>query len=147
MSLRVLTGIAGIIFLALGLAGLANPRWVMDFVGYSSATATPMVLGEVRGVYGGLFAVMGLFTLIAAANPAANRGALLLIGMLWFGVCAGRLAGAYLDGSPGLPGYIAASCEFTFGLALTAAALTHRAKIERKRTEPTFPLAAGPTEF
>src|SRR6185295_7215226 len=115
MSTRLITGVAGLIFLALGVAGLVNPHWVMSFVGYP-ATDAPLILGEVRGIYGGLFAVMGLFTLFAAGNPAAHRGALLLIGLLWFGVAGGRLAGAYLDGDPGLPGFIAATFELVFGL-------------------------------
>ena len=147
MSTRFLVGIAGIVFLALGIAGLTNPRWVMDFVGYSAATATVLVLGEVRGIYGGLFAVMGLYTLVAAANPAAHRGALLLIGLLWLGVCGGRLTGFYLDGDPGLPGWIAVGFESFFGLLLTMIALTAKPKPEKRRAEPTFPLAAGPTEL
>lgn len=147
MSMRLLTGLAGLVFFALGVAGLANPRWVMDFVGYSSTTATPQVLGEVRGIYGGLFAVMGLFTLAASANPGANRGAILLIGLLWLGVCGGRVAGAYLDGTPGLPGWIAAAFEFLFGLLLISVSLAAKPRPEKKRAEPTFPLAAGPTEL
>ena len=148
MSTRFVTGLAGLFFLALGIGGLVNPRWVMDFVGYSSTAATPLALGEVRAVYGGLFAVMGLFTIVAATNPPGNRGALLLIGLLWFGVCGGRLAGAYLDGDPGLPGWIAAGVEFLLGVVMTSVALSAKAKPERKkRVEPTFPLAAGPTEF
>lgn len=147
MSTRFLVGVAGIVFLALGIAGLANPHWVMDLVGYSSASATTLVLGEVRGIYGGLFAVMGVFTLVAATNPAAHRGALLLVGLLWLGVGAGRLAGVYLDGDPGLPGWIAVAFESFFGLLLTLIALLSRPKAEKRRVEPTFPLAAGPTEL
>lgn len=141
-----MTGLAGLVFFALGIAGLANPRWVMDLVGYSSTTATPLVLGEVRGIYGGLFAVMGLFTLVAAANPGANRGAILLVGLLWLGVCGGRVAGAYLDGTPGLAGWIAGAFEFFFGLLLIAVAFSAKPRPEKKRPEPTFPLA-GPTEL
>jgi hypothetical protein len=89
---------------------------------------------------------MGLFTIVSPPIRA-NQGALLLIRLLWFGVCGGRLAGAYLDGDPGLPGWIAAGSEFFFGLILTSISLSARAKPEKKRAEPTFPLAAGPTEF
>lgn len=145
MSTRFLTGVAGSIFLALGLAGLANPQWVMSFVGYPPTTAA-LALGEVRGLYGGLFAVMGLFTLFAATNPSAHRGSLLLIGLMWFGVAGGRLAGAYLDGSPGLPGYIAAGFELVFGLMMVSLARAARVAAEKKRYDPTFPLA-GPTEL
>lgn len=123
----------------------------MDFVGYGSAAATPLVLGEVRGLYGGLFAAMGLFTLFAAANPAGNRGALLLMSLLWLGVCAGRLAGAYLDGDPGLPGWVAAAFEFVFGAGLAVIAFVAKPRGEKPRNEkskasPVVPLA-GPTEL
>jgi hypothetical protein len=147
MSTRFLVGAAGLVFLALGIAGLLNPVWVMDLVGYPSSSPTSLVLGEVRGIYGGLFAVMGLFTMVAAANPAAHRGALLLVGLLWLGVCAGRLVGVYLDGDPGLPGWIAVGFESFFGLLLTLIAAISKPKAEKRRAEPTFPLAAGPTEL
>jgi hypothetical protein len=144
MSTRFLTGLAGVVFLALGLAGLVDPRWVMGFVGYA-AVESPLALGEIRGIYGGLFAVMGLFTLVASTNPGAHRSGLLLIGLLWFGVCGGRLAGAYLDGSPGLPGWIAAAFEFLFGVLMTAVSRS-APTAEKKHYDPTFPLA-GPTEL
>jgi hypothetical protein len=118
----------------------------MDFVGYGSANASPQILGEVRALYGGLFAAMGVFTLIAAANPAANRRALWLVAFLWIGVCAGRLAGAYLDGDPGMAGWIAAGFELFFGLVLAAVALVAKPREEKKATAPVVPLA-GPTEL
>lgn len=148
MNARVVTGFAGIVFLAFGVMGLVHPLWVMDFVGYStSPSPSPLVLGEVRAIYGGLFAALGLFTLVAAANPGANRGALLLVGLLWLGVCAGRLAGAYLDGDPGLPGWIAVGFELFFGLLLALIALVAKPRTEREDEEPLFPLAGGPTEL
>jgi hypothetical protein len=147
MVSRWLVGLAGIVFLALGIMGLLNPLWVMDFVGYSTAGATPLIRGEVRAVYGGLFAAMGLFTLVAAANPGGNRGGLLLVGLLWLGVCGGRLVGAYVDGDPGLPGWIAVGFELFFGLLLAVIALVAKPRAERRQSEPVFPLAAGPTEL
>lgn len=133
-------------FLTLGGLGLAYPRWVMDFVGFGSANVTPQVLGEVRAVYGGLFAAMGAFLVIAAANPAANRRALWLVAFLWLGVCAGRLTGAYLDGDPGMPGWIAAGFELLFGLVLALVALVAKPREEKKAPAPVVPLA-GPTEL
>jgi hypothetical protein len=147
MDTRALTGLAGIVFLGFGIMGLINPLWLMDLVGYSTAAATPLVLGEVRAIYGGIFTVLGLFTLIAAANPGGNRGALLLVGLLWLGICGGRIAGAYLDGDPGLLGWIAAGFELFFGLLLTVIALVARPRDEKGPGEPVFPLAAGPTEL
>jgi hypothetical protein len=147
MSARPVVAFAGLVFLGLGIPGLTHPRWVMEFVGYPAAPPTPQILGEVRAVYGGLFTAMGLFTVVAAANPAANRGALMLVGLLWLGVCGGRLAGAYVDGDPGLPGWIAFTFELFFGLLLALIALLVKPRPEKKAEEPVFPLAAGPTEL
>jgi len=144
--MRWFVGLSGLVFLFFGVMGLLNPLWVMDFVGYSKQGVGPLILGEVRAIYGGLFAAMGLFTLVAAASPGRNRGALLLVGLLWLGVCAGRLAGAYLDGDPGIPGWIAVAFEAFFGIALSLVALLAKPQVER-REEPVFPLAAGPTEL
>lgn len=145
--MRWFVGFSGLVFLFFGVMGLLNPLWVMDFVGYAKEGVGPLVLGEVRAIYGGLFAAMGLFTLLAAANPGRNRGALLLVGLLWLGVCAGRLAGAYLDGDPGIPGWIAVGFEFFFGFALSIVALIAKPQMDKKEAEPVFPLAAGPTEL
>ena len=147
MSIRFIVGLFGIVTLALGIAGLANPRWVMDFVGYSTASVSPLILGEVRGVYGGMFSVMGVFTLLGAVNPVANRRALLVIGLLWLGICAGRLLAIYFDGDPGVSGWIGAGFEFLFGLVPLLASLTAKSKLERKPVEPTIPLVFGPTEL
>jgi hypothetical protein len=148
MSSRVVTALAGIVFLGLGIAGLRDPVWVMNLVGYPTAGATPAVFGEVRAVYGGLFAVMGVFTLFAAGNPARHRGALLLIGLLWLGIFAGRGLGAYLDGDPGLQGWIAAAIEVVFGVTMVLVAALARPRVVEPaaHAEPTFPLA-GPTEL
>jgi hypothetical protein len=47
-----------------------------------------------------------------------------LIGLLWLGVCGGRLLGVSLDGNPGPMGLVAAALELIMGGALLLAALT-----------------------
>jgi hypothetical protein len=124
MSPRVVTIIAGIVITGLGIAGLLYPERVLGLLGLAYANPSHMAsaLGEVRATYGGLFVVMGCFTLFAALDPNAHRSRLLFVGLLWLGMCLGRLFGVYVDGNPGLPGWLAATFELVVGGALVAAA-------------------------
>lgn len=124
MSARGITLTAGIVILLMGLAGLFYPDRVMGLLGFTvlSATQSAAVLGEVRATYGGLFTVMGAAVLLAGLNPAANRGRLLAIGLLWLGACGGRLLGVTVDGNPGVFGWLAVVFEAVMGSALLLAA-------------------------
>ena len=128
MNPRVVAIITGIITTALGLAGLLYPDRVMGVLGFAilNSANTAAVMGEVRATYGGLFVVLGVYTLLTSMDPAAHRSRLLFIGLLWLGACAGRLLGVNLNGNPGLPGWGALVCELLIGGALVAASLTAR---------------------
>ena len=136
MNSRITTVIVGIIILGLGLAGLLYPSRVMGILGYTiiNPSQAAAVLGEVRATYGGLFVVMGVYTLLSAADPVANSGRLLFIGLMWLGACAARLVGVSVDGNPGLPGWAAVVFEVLVGGALVAAAL-----IKPRSTMPIAP--------
>jgi drug/metabolite transporter superfamily protein YnfA len=123
MNARIVTIIVGIIILALGLAGLLYPDRIMGVLGFSilNASQAAAALGEIRATYGGLFVVMGVYTLLAAMDPAAHRARLLFIGLMWLGACAGRLVGVSINGNPGLPGWAAVVFELLVGGALVAA--------------------------
>lgn len=124
MSARSITLTAGVVILLMGLAGLFYPDRVMGLLGFTvlNATQSSAVLGEVRATYGGLFTVMGVAVLLAGMNPAANRGRLLAIGLLWLGACGGRLLGVTIDGNPGVFGWLAVLLEAGMGSALLLAA-------------------------
>jgi hypothetical protein len=126
MNLRIATVIVGIITVALGLLALAFPEFAMKhLLGFAvdPSYSVNAVHSEVRATYGGLFVVMGFFTLLAALDPVAHRARLLFIGFLWLGTGAGRLLGVWLDGNPGLPGWVAVAFEALMGGALVAAAV------------------------
>jgi hypothetical protein len=126
MNARIVTILVGLIILALGLLGLLDPEFAMKHilgVAVDPSRSANAVYGEVRATYGGLFVVMGVYTLLAALDPVAHRARLLFIGLLWLGACAGRLMGAYIDGNPGLPGWAGVAFELFMGGALVAAAL------------------------
>lgn len=145
MNSRIVTLIVGIVTLGLGLAGLLYPDRIMGVLGFTSAsTSRPAaVLGEVRATYGGLFVVLGVYTLLAAREAWARRGRLVFIGLLWLGACGGRLLGVYLDGNPGLPGWAAVAFEFVMGGALVVASTrTPRAPAQ---VAPTMPRSTPPS--
>ena len=123
MNPAVITGIVGGLTLAFGAVGLIRPSLVMSFAGLMpSPDAIPAaVMGEIRAVYGGQLIVIGAFTLQAALAPAAHRARLTFIGLLWLGVCAGRLFGVTVEGSPGLMGWLNAALEFLAGTLLLLA--------------------------
>jgi hypothetical protein len=125
MNPRVVAGALGALTLLMGLYGLAYPAGVLDFVGFQPAVPTEPALayGEARAVYGGLFAVLGGFTLWGAIDPPGKRAALLMAGLLWVGLCAGRSLSIFIDGNPGIMGWIGVIGEAAFGFGLVWAAL------------------------
>jgi hypothetical protein len=126
MNHRLMTAGLGLLITLLGIAGLVAPDRVMAFLGFTilNASKAAAVLGEIRATYGGLFTVMGLYTLQAAFNPGVHRSRLTFIGLLWLGAAAGRLVGVWLDGSPGLFGWLTLAFEVAVGGGLTAVALS-----------------------
>ena len=145
MNSRIVAIIVGIIILALGLAGLFYPDRIMGVLGFSilNASHSAGALGEVRATYGGIFVVMGVYALLAAMDPAAHSARLLFIGLLWLGACGGRLVGAYVDGNPGLPGWVAVAFELLIGGALVAAALI-KPRSTARAAAPVQPLSLQP---
>ena len=142
MNPRWVAIVTGIITTALGLAGLLYPDRVMGILGFAilNSANTAAVMGEVRATYGGLFVVLGVYTLLSAVDPAAQRSRLMFIGLLWLGACAGRLLGVNINGNPGLPGWVAVALELLVGGALVTASLTVRP------TEPSLPVATPTTQ-
>ena len=146
MNLRIATVIVGIITVAFGFLGLVFPEIAMKhLLGFAvdPSHSVNAVLGEVRATYGGLFVVIGAYTLLAALDPAAHRARLLFIGLMWLGACAGRLVGVSINGNPGLPGWAAVVFELLLGGALVAAALI-RPRTTALAAAPVQPTPAQP---
>jgi hypothetical protein len=143
MNARVVTAVAGTIILLLGLAGLFYPERVLAFLGFAIAQPTHPAapLGEVRATYGGIFVVMGVYTLASALDPGRHRGRLVLIALLWLGAFAGRTVGVFRDGNPGLPGWVALLFELMVGGGLLLAAQRAEAPLEEQAATPMAPLA------
>lgn len=120
MNSKAIVAIVGAVTLLFGLGGLFYPESVMRFVGYGyqSPPNAPGTLAEVRGMYGGMLVVAGIFTLLAVPDPRRYQGRLLLLGLLWLGAAAGRLFGIAVDGNPGLFGWGWVLLEIAAGGAL-----------------------------
>ena len=137
MNGRVVTAAIGVLTVALGLAGLIYPLHVMDWVGFSPLMTKPNAgTVEARAVYGGLFLVLGVFTLWAATSPRRHRSELLLIACLWLGLFGGRMVGVSIDGSPGLLNTLGALFELVVGCLLLAAPF-----LNGRTSEPSEPVA------
>ena len=123
MNVRLATALVGGLSLVLGLAGLLYPERVLGLLGFmvQNASHSAAALGEVRATYGGLFTVIGVYTLLSAVDPPAHRARLLLLGLLWLGAFTGRLVGVFADGNPGLFGWLPAAFELVMGGTLVVA--------------------------
>jgi len=122
MNGRAVTAFIGLLTVGMGVIGLLYPLHVMDWVGFSPLMTKPSAgTVETRAMYGGLFLVLGVFTLWAALSPRAHRGELLLIACLWLGIFGGRMVGVSIEGSPGLLNTLGAIFELVVGCLLLAA--------------------------
>jgi drug/metabolite transporter superfamily protein YnfA len=117
VSPRVATVVVGVVSVVLGLAGLVYPERVIGLLGFTvqNASHTAAALGEVRATYGGIFLVLGVFTLMAAPSPWNHRSRLVFLALIWLGACTARLFGVWVDGNPGLPGWAPAMFEVLMG--------------------------------
>ncbi len=142
MNSRILVGVAGLIILALGIAGLIYPFNVMVQLGLAvpSQATSKFVLGEIRATYGGVFIVMGIYTLLSLVDPVANRGRLTFIALMWLGAAVGRLVGTTVDGSPGVFGWLALAFEILIGAMLLVAAWMPASPPEIVPTSASMPM-------
>ena len=149
MNPRVTAIVAGLIMVAFGMAGLVYPERVLGLLGFTifNASHAAAAYGEVRATYGGLFIVMGIFTIMAGMDPAANRSRLLFVGLLWLGACAGRVFGVFVDGNPGLFGWLAVAFELAVGGALCLASQAAPDPVVTTVTTPRYddpPITTAP---
>ena len=117
MSPRIATVVVGLVSVVLGLAGLIYPERVIGLLGFTiqNASHSAAALGEVRATYGGIFLVLGVFTLIAAPSPWNQRARLVSLSCIWLGACGARLFGVWVDGNPGIIGWLSAAFEIAMG--------------------------------
>ena len=152
MNPRLTTTVIGVLTTIMGVLALTYPELVMRHVlGFAVDPAYPanFVRGEVRAAYGGIVTVIGIYTVMAAIDPATNRGRILMIGMIWLGACLGRLYGVVVDGTPGAWGWLSAAFEAVMGGMLIAVSqmtpvVTHATYTTPSPPPPLTPTATAP---
>lgn len=115
MAARIVLWLSALIWLPYGLYCLVRPGSLEAAAGVVFTTATGST--ELRAMYGGLQAAIGLLALAGALRPALRQTALLTLGLLCAGLGSARLLGTALDG--GVSSYTATGLAFE----LTTAAL------------------------
>ena len=90
-----------LLWLPYGLYCLVAPGFLAEAAGV--AATTPTGATELRAMYGGLQAAIGLLALAAVLRRDLERTALTALAFLALGLFTGRLFGAFNDG--GLSGY------------------------------------------
>ncbi len=120
MGAQIFLGVSALVWLPYGIFCLLQPSFLEGAAGVAASTATGTV--ELRAMYGGLQAAIGMLCALCCASPAWRGHALVALGFLTAGLGFARLAGVAAGG--GLSTYTAFALIFEFasaGLALTFA--------------------------
>ncbi|MGH7786478.1 MAG: DUF4345 family protein [Candidatus Binatia bacterium] len=123
MGERVFLGVTGALWLLYGLYCFASPGSLAEGAGVVYQTPTGST--ELRAMYGGLQAAIGLLALAGVARADLARPALLAMAFLTTGLATARVFGVLLDG--GLSGYTVMGLVFEIGSAVLATRILRRA--------------------
>lgn len=123
MPAQIFLGLSAVVWLPYALLCLLNPDFLAGAAGVS--TTSPTGLSEVRAMYGGLQAGIGILALLGAARPGFTRPALLMLLCLASGLGLARMAGVIVDGS--LSGYTVGALIFEGVTAFFAVSCLRRA--------------------
>jgi hypothetical protein len=116
MATRVFLALSTLLWLPYGIYCLLRPESLADAAGV--AFHSPTGSTELRAMYGGLEAALGVLAGLALLRPRMVRPALIAIGFLTSGLAAARLAGVALDG--GFSSYTAMALGIEIPSALIA---------------------------
>ena len=97
--MRIFLFCEALIWLPYGLFLLFNPEYLIVATEDGLLVGNPTGLSELRAMYGGLQAAIGVFCLWAVAKPRVATACLLLLSFLATGLLLGRFLGVFLDGS------------------------------------------------
>ena len=113
MAARIYLGLSALVWLPYGLFCLLQPGFLEGAAGVSGLDATGST--ELRAMYGGLQAALGVLAGAAFLRPALRGSAVLTLALLSTGLLLGRLVGVALDG--GLSGYTGGALVFELASA------------------------------
>lgn len=116
MAIRAFLVVSVLVWLPYGLYCLLQPGFLAEGAGVAAISPTGST--ELRAMYGGLQAAVGVMALAALRWTELRRPYLLLIAFLASGLGFGRLLGVLLDG--GLSSYTAFALIFEIAMVSAA---------------------------
>ena len=111
--------VSALVWLPYGLFCLANPDFLRGGAGIAIESSTGRT--EVRAMYGGLQAALGVFVILGLVDRRRERGVLHVLAVLCGGLFSARLVGVLADG--GVSSYTASALVFEGGSTFAALAL------------------------
>src|SRR5262245_2750404 len=113
MGVQIFLTLSGLGWLLYGIYCFLVPGSLAEAAGV--VAQSPTATTELRAMYGGLQAAIGVLALFGAARGDLRRTALLTIGFITAGLGTTRLLGVILDG--GISAYTVMGLIFEFGSA------------------------------
>lgn len=123
MATRIFLSLSALLWLPYGIYCLLNPGYLAEAAGV--AFQSPTGSTELRAMYGGLQASLGVLAALGALRAGWARPALVAIAFATGGLGIARLFGTLLDG--GVSSYTAMGLGFEFASAAIALTLLNRA--------------------
>ncbi len=121
---RIFLGFSTLGWLPYGLYCVARPEYLHDAAGVAIASTTGRI--EIRAMYGGLQAAIGLLALGGMVRATLTRPALTTLAFLCAGLASTRTLGALADGE--VSSYTAMALALEWGSTVTAVWLLRRAR-------------------
>ena len=122
MGPQVFLGLSALLWLPYGVFCLLQPSFLEGAAGVAANTATGTV--ELRAMYGGLQAAIGILCAMGCVSPVWRGHALVAVGFLTAGLGLARLAGVAAGG--GLSSYTGVALVFEFVSACLALAFARK---------------------
>ncbi len=122
MATRVFLTLSALVWLPYGIWCALHPSYLAEAAGV--AFQSPTGSTELRAMYGGLQAALGVLATLGALRPSWVRPALVSIAFATAGLGSARLVGTLLDG--GLSSYTEVALGFEFTSAVVALVLLNR---------------------
>jgi len=123
MATRIFLLLSALLWLPYGIYCWLHPSVLSEAAGVVFQSPTGST--ELRAMYGGLQAALGVLAVFGALRPTWVRPALVAIAFATAGLGSARLVGTLLDG--GVSSYTTTALGFEFSSAAIAFVLLHRA--------------------
>jgi hypothetical protein len=125
MAVPLFLGLCALLWLPYGVLCFFRPGYLAEVAGVTAASVTATV--ELRAMYGGLQAALGLLAALAVVRPTLRRPALVALAFLSAGLGSSRLLAAGAAGE--VSGYTGFALVLELGSASIAAwCLTREAR-------------------